>query len=155
MKNTLTILFVLTCFTLSSQNIINQLGGNDATAKFYINNSDGDSIFVIRADGGMLAKTSLRLPIKLITADYTAEIGDYTILCDASNSDILISFSAAVSGTIINVKRVDTQNNRNVTISDNMGNTYVLTRAEEGVTLQYFVDPAENYTGWWPIAGIN
>jgi hypothetical protein len=143
------------CFTLSSQNIINQLGGNDATTKFYINNSDGDSIFVIRADGGMIARTSLRLPIKLITTDYTVVPGDYTILCDATNADILLSVPTAVSGTMINVKRVDAQNNRNVTISDDVGNTFVLTRAEEGITLQYFVDPEGIHTGWHAIAGIN
>ena len=156
MKNLFTILIILMGLTLSSQNIINQLGNNDGTSKFYINDSDGDSIFVVYDDGGIHGIASLAMPITLISENYTWQTGNYTILCDATNNNITISVPGLpISGAVLNVRRVDAQNNRTVTITDDFGNTFTLNKPNQGVTLQYFIDPAGIYTGWWSISGIN
>ena len=142
--------------TASAQDITHQLGNNDGSSSFFINNSDGDNQFIVADDGSIVGTGSLIMPIKLVNADYTITRGDYTILVDASANNVTITFPTdlQVSGPIINLKRVDEANQFDVFLTD--GNTTIdFNLKRGGAVLQYFLDPngtpPDGYTGWWAI----
>lgn len=95
---------------------------------------------------------SMSLPITTKTADYTATIDDYTILCNASTGIITITLPTAVGigGRIYVIKKIDSSANA-ITIDGNGSETIdgaatqVLSAVFESMTIQ------SNGTAWYII----
>lgn len=87
--------------------------------------------------------TSLDLNLVTKTTDYTAQLSDYTILCNATSGVITITLPIASgnSGRIFNIKKIDTGSNAVIIdgnstelIDDEL--TYIIITAKESVTIQ-------------------
>ena len=121
--------------------------------------ASGDSIGIVAEgpiagyfDGDVYIDGSVSMPIRSITANYTAASGDYTILVDASSNNVTVTLPAAAgcAGRIYVIKAIDVSNT--ITIDGNGAETIDGAVTKTLATQYYSMTIQSNGSGWFIIS---